>query len=115
MKMCATLLAIFLAMSGTAWAKGAIAVDDEAGTRDTGYGLVTGYENKDEALRAALAQCRKAGNDGCRTVAWFETCGSYASSKQHYGAGWGKTEAAAEDMALDKCGSGCRIVVSECE
>lgn len=106
---------LVLAISSNAWAIGAIAVDDEAGNREVGYGFVTGYDSKEEAYKAAMAECRNAGNTGCRTVSWFEKCGAYAVSKNYYGAGWGATQKAAEKMALEACGGGCSISVSECE
>jgi hypothetical protein len=115
MKCFALLLLFVLAICPNALAIGAIAVDDEAGNRDAGYGLVVGYDSKEEAFKAALAECRQAGNKGCRTVSWFETCGSYATSRNYYGAGWGASRKAAEKMALEACGGGCSIVVSECE
>jgi hypothetical protein len=64
----------------------------------------------------ALQYCRDEGNDNCRKVSWFETCGSYAASKEYYGAGWGKTASAAQQMAMEKCGENdCRIIETECE
>lgn len=104
-----------LALPLSAFAIGAIAVDDEEGEDEPGYGFVTGYDNKDEARRDALKECKKSGNTGCKVVAWFETCGAYAASKKYYGAGWGGTKQKAEAMALDKCGGKCRVIVSECE
>jgi len=104
-----------LSLPLSAFAIGAIAVDDEEGEDEPGYGFVTGYDNKDEARRDALKECKKSGNTGCKVVAWFETCGAYAASKKHYGAGWGATKQKAEAMALEKCGSKCRVAISECE
>lgn len=115
MKLSIVMLLFLLVLPGSAWAIGAIAVDDEAGSRDAGYGLVTGHDSKEEALNAALAECRKSGNENCKKISWFESCGAYAASTNYYGAGWGKNRAAAEEMALDKCGSGCHLVVVECE
>jgi hypothetical protein len=105
-----------LGFSSAALAVGAIAVDDEVGDTDPGYGFSTGHANKDEARRAAMAECKKAGNDNCKFAVWFETCGAYAASKKYYGVGWGSTAAAAKRMALEKCGnSACKIKVAECE
>ena len=109
-------LAISLVLPISAFAVGAIAVDDEEGLTEPGYGLVTGRDTKEEAKREAKRLCSKSGNDGCEIVAWFENCGAYASSKKFYGAGWGKTKDAAETMAMEKCGNdNCEIAVSECE
>ena len=105
-----------LALAGSAMATGAIAVDDEEGDEDVGYGIATGHDSKDAAQKAALAQCRKAGNKNCRIAVWFEGCGAYASSKKYYGVGWGKTLKAAESKALEACGrSSCAVEVSECD
>ena len=41
---------------------------------------------------------------------------STSSSKKYSGAGWGKTQKAAEKMALEKCGhERCKVHVSDCE
>jgi hypothetical protein len=102
-------------MSGAAWAAGAIAVDTEEGQKagEEGYGIGWG-DTRDEAGRAAMRKCRGAGNDSCKVVARFDTCGAYASNRTKYGVGWGETEGAAKRMALDTCPT-CRIVLSECE
>ena len=109
------LAAMMLSLPLSVFAIGAIAVDDEAGDEEPGYGFVAGYDNKDEARRDALKECKKSGNENCKIVAWFETCGAYAVSKKYYGAGWGSTKQKAEAMALEKCGGKCRVAVSECE
>lgn len=112
------LAAAFLAMAVpfTASAAGAIAVDDEEGETEPGYGFVTGYDSRDEAGRAAMKECRKSGNTNCQVVARFDKCGAYASSKKYAGAGWGSSKKAAEKMALDKCGhQRCQVRVSDCE
>lgn len=103
------------ALSSSAFAVGAIAVDDEVGDNEPGYGFATGYDTKDQARAEALKQCKQSGNSNCKVVAWFETCGAYAASAKYYGAGWGSTKAKAESMAMEKCGGGCKIHVSECE
>jgi hypothetical protein len=98
-----------------AHAAGAIAVDDEEGDQEAGYGISTGADSRDEAGAEALKQCKSAGNQNCKVVARFDSCGAYAASKQYYGVGWGSSEQKAIDMALGKCGDGCHVVVSECE
>lgn len=99
-----------------AFAIGAIAVDDEAGDHDAGYGLAVGHDSKEEAMSAAMKLCKDAGNTGCRVVSWFETCGAYAASEDTFGPGWGKDASSAQKMAMTKCGdSDCRIIVTECE
>ncbi len=109
-------VAAILIIPTSAFAVGAIAVDDEEGLTEPGYGLVTGRDSKEAAKHDAVKLCSKAGNTGCEVVAWFESCGAYASSKKFYGAGWGKTKEAAEAMAIEKCGNdNCEVVVSECE
>jgi hypothetical protein len=100
-----------------AFAAGAIAVDDDEGdsAKEAGYGIVTGEASRDAAGAAAMRKCRAEGNKNCKVVVRFDTCGAYANSRKHYGIGWGDTERAARAKALDACGGGCRILVSECE
>jgi hypothetical protein len=110
------MLMLGLCLPTLSFAIGAIAIDDEQGDYAAGYGVSTGNDTKSEAQREAMRLCREAGNEDCRVVAWFETCGAYAASKTYYGAGWGATARAAQRMALDKCGSAnCRIIQTECE
>lgn len=110
------LAAAVICFSGSTLAVGAIAVDDEVGETEPGYGFSTGHDNKDAAKRAALSECKKAGNDNCKFKVWFESCGAYAASKKYYGVGWGETEGKAKAMALEKCGNAaCKIKVAECE
>lgn len=106
---------ICLVLPSLVFAAGAIAVDDEEGESDPGYGFATGESTREEAGKAALKQCRESGNKNCKVVARFDACGAYAASKKYYGAGWGSTKQKAESMALEKCEGGCKIVVSECE
>ncbi len=109
--LCMALLAPF-----SAFAVGAIATDDDVGDAEPGYGIATGYDTKEEAKKAALENCREAGNEHCSVSVWFEGCGAYASSKKYAGAGWGKSQKIAEAKALDKCGSpSCKIRISECD
>lgn len=109
------LICVLFTLPIAAHAAGAIAVDDEEGEGEPGYGIVTGENSRDEAGREALKQCKASGNENCKVVARFDTCGAYAASKQYYGVGWGATEKAAINMAKEQCGESCRIVVSECE
>lgn len=99
-----------------AFAAGAIAVDDEEGERDPGYGVATGESSRDDAGRAAMAQCRKQGNKNCKVAVRFDSCGAYASSRKNSGIGYGKSEDVARTMAMNECGTkACKIVVAECE
>lgn len=110
------LASIAMTLPMLSFATGAIAVDDQVGDEEPGYGIAVGKNGKDEALRAAVAECRRAGNRNCKAMVWFEGCGAYASSKNYYGIGFGKTLRAAEKMALDKCGkASCEVHVSECD
>lgn len=97
-------------------AAGAIAVDDEAGSKagDVGYGIGTG-DTREAAGRDALVECKKAGNSDCKVAVRYDTCGAYAASKSYSGIGWGSSEGAAKSNALEACGSGCKIVVSDCQ
>lgn len=115
MKKTLLLCSLLLAIPLSAVAAGAIAVDDEEGDDEPGYGFVTGAESRDAAGKAALKQCKESGNSNCKVVARFDTCGAYAASKKYYGAGWGSTKQQATKMALEKCGTGCKIIVAECE
>ena len=99
----------------SAFAAGAIAVDDEKGSTDAGYGFVTGASSREVAAVEAMKVCKKAGNSDCRIVARFDTCGAYAASKTHYGAGWGSSLEKAKAMATDKCEGSCKIIVAQCE
>ena len=108
-------LVAMLTVSGAAFAAGAIAVDDDQGTKasDVGYGVGEG-STREEAAAMALKNCKQAGNS-CEVVVRYDTCGAYAASKKYAGKGWGKTEEIAKRKALDECGdSACRIVVSDC-
>ncbi len=99
-----------------AFAAGAIAVDDEEGETDPGYGVVTGAATRDEAGRDALAECRKQGNKSCKVVVRFDKCGAYASSRKNAGIGFGGTLNLAKAKALEDCGANaCKIIVAECE
>lgn len=101
--------------SSGAFAAGAIAVDDEEGTMDTGYGLVTGASSREVAGVEAMKLCKKAGNSDCKIVARFDTCGAYAASKTSYGAGWGGSLDKAKAMAIDKCDGKCKVLIAQCE
>ena len=104
-----------IALPFNAFAIGALAVDDAAG-EEVGYGFFTGANSEASAKSGALKECKKAGNDNCRVLGWFKTCGAYAASKNYYGYGFGATKGAAETMARKECGnSACKIRVSECE
>ena len=99
----------------SAFAFGAIAVDDQRGDRDPAYGFVTGETSRDAAESKALKYCREHGQH-CKVAVWFETCGAYATSKNYYGYGYGKTKAKATAEALKGCGrKDCEIVVAKCE
>lgn len=109
----ATLMAVVPSLG---LAIGAIAIDDEVGEEDPGYGWSTGYKNRADAERRAVKECRAHGNTNCRAVVWFESCGAYAASRKYYGYGWGKTLAIAEKAALKMCGrNNCEVKVSGCE
>jgi hypothetical protein len=62
-----------------------------------------------------MRQCRSTGNQNCRVVVRFNGCGAYAVSSGHFGVGTGRNRRAAERSALEGCGYGCRVAVSECE
>jgi hypothetical protein len=96
-------------------AVGAIAVDDQRGDRNPAFGFAIGERNRQAAEHKALQYCREHGKH-CKVAVWFEHCGAYASSKTHYGYGYGPNKAKATSEALGKCGRNeCRIVVAKCE
>ncbi len=117
-KVAVLLAALFTSFtfSSPVFAYGAIAVDDEQGETDPGYGFSTGHDTQDEAKRAALKQCRDSGNDHCKVAVWFKSCGAYAASKKYYGYGYGDSKAIATKKALEMCAQkSCQVVVAECE
>jgi hypothetical protein len=108
--------ALILAQTGSVWAAGAIAVDDQPGSKpsDAGYGIGFG-DTKESAQTAALKKCNAVGNSSCKVVVWFDKCGAYASSNEKYGIGWGGSEDDAKSKALEQCGNDqCRVVASDC-
>lgn len=110
------LAALALALPALSFATGAIAIDEQVGDEDPGYGIAVGKDSKEEAQRAALAECKKAGNANCKVRVWFEGCGAYASSSKYYGIGYGRNLKIAENMALENCGQrSCEVKVSECD
>jgi len=107
--------ATLLISASSAFAIGAIAVDDQVGDTDPGFGVATGYDNESEAKGAAMKFCREQGNK-CEVVGWFKTCGAYVSSKSDSGYGFGATKETAIAKAKDTCGSAkCKVIVAECE
>ena len=112
----ALIAACLVVLPAASFATGAIAIDEQQGDDEVGYGIATGKNGKDAAFSAALAECRKAGNKNCKAKVWFEGCGAYASSTKYYGVGYGKSLKIAEAMALDNCGQrSCEVKVSECD
>jgi len=109
---------MMIASIGSAMAWGAIAVDNEAGQDpdDAGFGMVSGYSNKNEASSDALAACKEADNSDCRVVLTFQGCGAYAASSSKFGVGSGANVRQAEQRAVAACKApGCKVVVSDCE
>lgn len=109
-------VAALASISSHAFAVGAIAVDDEMGEDEPGYGFSYGYDNKEAAMKRALQECRKHGNTNCKVKVWFNGCGAYAASQRYYGVGWGSNKRTAESNALKQCGNrNCEIKISECD
>jgi hypothetical protein len=105
-----------LSVSSSAFAFGAIAVDDQRGEREPGYGFATGHRSEEGAKHAALEACRESGNHHCHVAVWFKHCGAYATSSRYYGYGYGDTRRVAEKNALHSCGrESCRVVVAKCD
>ncbi|OAN48439.1 hypothetical protein A6A04_20110 [Paramagnetospirillum marisnigri] len=105
-----------LAAADNSFAAGAIAVDDEQGGKaaDVGYGIGSAA-TREEAGAIALAECKKSGNANCKIAVRYDTCGAYAASKDYSGIGWGASESIAKAKALEACGAGCKIAVSDCD
>ncbi|KQS79117.1 hypothetical protein ASG25_11100 [Rhizobium sp. Leaf384] len=99
----------------SAFAFGAIAVNDSQGTAasEAGYGMGWG-SSRQEAERNAVRECKSAGNEDCTVAVWFERCGAYAGDRVNYGIGYGSTLKAAEKMATADCPN-CQIIVSDCQ
>lgn len=106
---------LIMASSG-AYAAGAIAVDDEEGDDEPGYGIIVGADSREDAARDALKECKKSGNKACKVVVRFDKCGAYAASNKYFGIGYGSSLDKAKSMAVDACGnSKCKVLVSDCE
>lgn len=117
-KLLGMLLCLALAAPLSAFAVGAIAVDDEEGDKaaDVGYYVATGEASEGAAKAAAMKGCKGLGLKNCRIGVWFTKCGAYATSKEYTGYGTGKTKQAAQTAALEGCGDkSCKVVVSECD
>ena len=114
-KFATLVLSLGFLFQGSAFAIGAIAVDDSVGDTDPAYGFSTGHDSEASAKKAAMKFCKEHG-DNCKVVVWFKTCGAYASSKKYYGYGFGKSKGIATRAALEMCGQkSCRVVVAECD
>ena len=108
-------LAIGLALPGISFGFGAIAVDDQVGDDEPGYGFVTGEGSADAAKSKAMKECKASGNDNCKVAVWFKNCGAYASGKKVYGYGFGDTVDVAKKKSMEMCGGSCKVVIAECE
>jgi hypothetical protein len=102
------------ACATTAFATGAIAVNDAQGTSADDAGYAVGYGgSKEEASANAVKECKAAGNDSCEIALTFEQCGAYIGNKAYYATGVGATEAAAQEAAQADCPD-CKLIVSDC-
>ena len=110
-----TISLLVAANATSAFAFGAIAVNDEQGmsAEEAGYGLGWGSTQK-EAESNAVKECKSVGNDECKVAVWFEQCGAYAGDRVNYGIGYGESKQVAEKMALESCPN-CKIIVSDCQ
>lgn len=73
--------ALLLALPMSAFAVGAIAVDDEVGELEPGYGYVTGMSSEKEAKAGALKECRNSGNKSCTVAVWLASSKSKCNSQ----------------------------------
>ena len=109
-------LAASLFIPTSAFAVGAIAIDDQMGDDEPAYGFALGEGNRVAAERSAVRYCRQYGGTNCRAIVWFETCGAVAVTTRNYGYGYGRTKSAATAKALEMCGkNSCKVVAAECE
>ena len=114
-KTAALLLSLSFLFQGSAFAIGAIAVDDSVGEKDPAWGIATGEDSEGAAKAAAMKLCKENG-ENCKVVGWFKTCGAYASSRKYYGYGFGATKAIATTAAMEMCGqNSCQLITAECE
>jgi hypothetical protein len=108
-----------LALTGSAAAAGAIAVDDPPGKRPgevRALGVAVGEANPVAARAKALTMCRKQGGISCKLVLSFRGCGAYATSPARYGVGMGGSILVAERGAMRNCGNQqCQIIAAKCE
>jgi hypothetical protein len=117
-KILGLVLGLALVAPMSVFAVGAIAVDDEQGDKasDAGYYIATGESSEAAAKKAAMKGCRDLGLKNCKIGVWFTKCGAYASSRENYGYGTGKTKQAATESAIDGCGQkSCKVVAAECD
>ena len=110
-------LALSLSIPAGAFAVGAIAVDDVEGdsAADVGYFAVTGEDSEASAKAAAMKGCRAEGMKNCKIGVWFTRCGAYASGPKTTGYATGGSKDAVAREAVETCGSGCKLVIAECE
>jgi hypothetical protein len=104
-----------VALTGSAFAWGAIAVDDSYEDDDIGYGYSTGYDTNTAASAGALEQCKNSDNANCKVVLVFKACGALVGLKNKFGVGEGATKQAAEQAAMKSCGPTCTVLASECD
>ncbi|WP_196501991.1 DUF4189 domain-containing protein [Aestuariivirga litoralis] len=94
---------------------GAIAIDTKKAEKEPYYGI-GGDDTEAAASDTAVAQCKEAGGEECKTIVTYEQCGALAVDGKG-NAGWGKapTKKDAESGALNACKEGdCTIAVSDC-
>ena len=75
------------------------------------YGI-GGGKTKEEAEANAQKFCE---DKSCKTVISYQQCGAYAASAKHGGYGMAASKKAAQDLAVNACGSdACKIIVADC-
>lgn len=82
---------------------------------DAGYCAVTGEDSQAAAKAAAMKGCRESGMKNCEIGVWFTRCGAYASGPKTTGYATGANKQAVSKEAVEECGSGCTLVIAECE
>ena len=78
-------------------------------------GWAFNHQTRREAVKAALTNCRKYAQD-CKTQVWFlNACGSLATGPGGYGAAWGSTQVAADEVALKHCQKMSKTNSAQCQ
>lgn len=105
------------------WAAAALLAAPLAAAAANQYGAIAfnkqtlsyGYSYNQPTRVAAENRAMNECGGGCTPMMWYANgCGVLATSKERYGAGSGPTRAEATRLAHERCGKGCRTLVTSC-